>query len=46
MLEELAAFAGRDAGDDLRSVVEGQFGVARTEFTGDALDEKLGLRSD
>jgi hypothetical protein len=43
VLEELAALAGRDAGDDLGAVVEGELGVAAAELAGDALDEDLGL---
>ena len=39
VLEELAAFAGRDAGDDLRAVSEAELGVPRAEAAGDALDE-------
>jgi hypothetical protein len=45
VFEELAAFAGGDAGDDLGAVVEGEFGVTGAEVAGDALDEDLGLRS-
>jgi hypothetical protein len=46
VFEELAALAGRDAGDDLRAVIEREFGVAAAEITGDALDEDLGGGSD
>jgi hypothetical protein len=46
VLEELAALAGRDTGNELRAVVERKLGVAATEFTGDALDEEFGLGSD
>ena len=44
--EVLAAFAGRDPGDDVRAVIEGEFGVAAAEVTGDALDENLGFGCD
>ena len=46
VLEELAALAGRDAGDDLGAVVERERGVAGAEVAGDALDENLGFGSD
>jgi hypothetical protein len=46
VLEELAALAGRDAGDDLRAVIERELGVASAEVTGDALDEDLRGGSD
>jgi hypothetical protein len=38
VLEEKAALAGGDAGDDLGAVVEGELGVAAAEVAGDALD--------
>ena len=44
--EDLAAFAGGDAGDDLRAVVERKLGVGRAEAAGDALHEDAGLGSD
>jgi len=46
MLEDLAAFAGRDAGDDGGAVFDGEFGVAGTEFAGDALHEDFGVGFD
>ena len=46
VLEELAALAGRDAGDDLGAVVERELGVARAEAAGDALDEDAGVGSN
>src|SRR5438876_5627106 len=46
VFKKLAAFAGRDAGDDLRAVFETQLGVPRAEAAGDALDQDLGLGSD
>ena len=45
-LEELAALAGGDAGDDLRAVIERELGVPRAEAAGDALDENLGVGFD
>jgi hypothetical protein len=38
VLEELAALAGRDAGDDLRAVIDGELGMPRAEAAGDALN--------
>ena len=46
VFEDLSAFAGRYARDDLGAVVEREFGVASAEVTGDALDEDLGFGSD
>src|SRR5213593_454185 len=46
IFKKLAAFAGRDAGDDLRAVFQTQLGVPRAEAAGDALDQDLRLRSD
>ena len=46
VFEELAALAGRDAGDDLRAVGEAQLGVAGAEAAGDALNENFGFGSD
>ena len=46
VLEELAALAGRDAGDDLRAVINGELRVPRAEAAGDALDENLGVGFD
>ena len=46
VLEELAAFAWRDAGDELGAVVERELGVFGAEGTRDALDEDLGLWRD
>jgi hypothetical protein len=43
VLEALAALAGRDAGDDLRAVIDGELRVPRAEAAGDALDEDLGV---
>jgi hypothetical protein len=43
VFEELAAFAGRDAGDDLRAVVKRELRVLRAKAAGDALDENFGL---
>ena len=39
VLEELAAFAGRDPGYDLRAVGQAELGVPRAKAAGDALDE-------
>src|SRR5690606_25363867 len=41
VFEELSAFAGRDASDELRAVVEREPRVTRAEFAGDALNEDL-----
>src|SRR6185503_4777231 len=46
VFEGLPALAGRDAGDDLGTVVDGEPCVAAAEFAGDALDEKFGVRFD
>ncbi len=46
MLEELAAFAGCDARDDLCAVVERKPGMAGAEVAGDALNENLGFGRD
>ena len=46
MLEELAALARGDSGDDLRAVVERELRMAGAERAGDALDENLGFGSD
>jgi hypothetical protein len=46
VFEELAAFAGRDAGDELRAVVERELGVASAEIAGDALDENFSFGGD
>ena len=46
VFKELAAFAGGDAGDDLRAVVEGELGVTTAEVAGDALDDDLRFGSD
>ncbi len=43
VLEKLAAFAGRDAGDDLRAVINRELRVFRAKAAGDALDENLGV---
>ncbi len=45
-LEQLPAFAGRDAGDDLGAVGEAKLGVPRAEAAGDALDQDAGLGGD
>ena len=39
---KLAAFAGRDAGDDLRAVSEAKLGVPGAEAAGNALDKNFG----
>ncbi len=44
--KELAALAGRDAGDDLGAVGEAELGVPGAEAAGDALDQDAGLGSD
>ena len=46
VLEKLAALAGRDAGDDLRAVINRELRVFRAEAAGDALDENLGVGFD
>ena len=46
VFEELAALAGRDAGDDLRAVVERSWAWRAPKRAGDALDENLGFGSD
>ena len=46
VLEDLAALAGRDAGDDLRAVIQRELGVPRAEAAGDALDEDSGVGFD
>ena len=43
VLKELPAFAGRDAGDDLRAVINRELRVPRAEAAGDALDENFGV---
>ena len=43
MLKNLAALAGRDAGDDLRAVINRELRVFRAKAAGDALDEDLGV---
>src|ERR1035437_194899 len=43
VLKELSAFARRDAGDDLRAVINGELRVLRAKAAGDALDENLGV---
>ena len=42
LFEELPAFAGRDARDDLRAVLQAELGVPRAEAAGNALNEDLG----
>jgi len=39
VFEKLAAFTGRDTGDDLRAVIKAELGVARAKAAGDALDK-------
>ena len=46
VVKGLAAFAGRDSGDDLRPVVDGKLGVTRAEAAGDALNDNLGVGFD
>jgi len=46
VFKELAAFAGRDAGDDVRAVINRELRVLRAKAAGDALDENLGVRGD
>ena len=46
VLEELPALAGRDAGDDLRAVINRELRVLRAEAAGDALDENFGVGFD
>jgi hypothetical protein len=43
MLKDLAAFAGRDAGDNLCAVINRELRVFRAKAAGDALDENLGV---
>ena len=43
MLEELAAFAGRDAGDDIGTVINRELRMFGAKAAGDALDEDLGI---
>ena len=42
VFKDLAALSRRDAGDELRAVVERELRVARAEVAGDALDEDAG----
>ena len=42
----LAAAAGRDAGDDLRAVLDAALGLEAALLAGDALDEDAGVRVD
>ena len=42
----LSGFAGSDSGDDLRTILEAELGVAAAEAAGDALDEDLGVCLD
>ena len=46
VFEELAALAGRDAGDDLRAVIDRKLRVPRTKTAGDALDENFRVGFD
>ena len=46
MFKELSAFAGCDAGDDLRAVINRELRVLRAEAAGDALDENFGVGFD
>ena len=46
MIEKLPAFAGRDASDDLRAVINRKLRVPRAKAAGDALDENLGVGFD
>ena len=46
VFKKLAAFAGRDAGDDLRAVINRELRVLRAEAAGDALDENFGVGFD
>jgi hypothetical protein len=46
VLKKLAAFAGRDAGDDLRAVINRELRVFRAEAASDALDENFGIGFD
>ena len=46
VFENLAAFAGRDAGDDLRAVINGKLRVFGAEAAGDALDQDFGVGFD
>ena len=46
ILEELAALARCDAGDNLRAVIERELRMAGAERAGDALNEDLGFGSD
>jgi hypothetical protein len=43
VLENLAAFARRDTGDELRAVVDGGLRVTGAEVSGDALNENAGV---
>ncbi len=43
VLEDLSTFSGRDAGDDLRAVIDGELGMPRAEAAGDALNENFGV---
>ena len=43
VLEELAAFAGCDTGDDVRTVIDRKLRVLGAEAAGDALNEDFGI---
>ena len=43
VFKDLAAFAGRDAGNNLRAVINRELRVFRAKTAGDALDEDLGV---
>jgi len=43
MFKKLPAFAGRNAGDNSRAVINGELRVTRAKTSGDALDEDFGL---
>jgi hypothetical protein len=46
VFEELAAFAGRYAGDDGCAVINGELGVFGAKAAGDALDENFRVGFD
>jgi hypothetical protein len=43
VLEELAALAGSDSGDDLRAIIQGELGVFGAEAAGDALNDDFSV---
>ncbi len=46
VFKELAAFTGRDAGDDLGAVIKAELRVTRAEAAGDSLNDQFGIGFD